>query len=136
VLPPRAQQRTEDDGKRLRTTFKKKRILMADAFEELFPKQMRAYMVEFAVPPLTEEIASFIPQQRLIVGQMMGAGTLLTYSLSADRRKLWAVMVGHSTREIEESLKKFPLTRFMQFRINELMFHEAATAGIPNMSLN
>ena len=109
---------------------------MADSFEELFPKQLRAFMVEFNVPPLTEEIAALIPKQRLTVGMMMSAGTLLTYTLSADRRKLWSVLLGRSSKEIEEALQKFPLTRFMQYRISELMFHETATAGLPSMSLN
>jgi len=109
---------------------------MANSFEELFPKQLRAFMVEFDVPPLTDEIAELIPRQRLTVGAMMSAGTLLTYTLSADRRKLWAVMLGKSSGDVEGELKKFPLTRFMQYRINELMFHEAAIAGISRMSLN
>lgn len=109
---------------------------MADAFEELFPKQLQAFMVEFNVPPLTEEITALIPKQRLTVGMMMSAGTLLTYTLSADRRKLWSVLLGRSSKEVEEALQKFPLTRFMQYRISELMFHEAATAGLPSMLLN
>ena len=109
---------------------------MADSFEELFPKDLRTYMVEFDVPPLTDEIVSLIPKQRLAVGMMMSAGTLLTYTLSADRRKLWSVMLGKSLKEVEDAAKKFPLTRFMQYRISELMFHEAATAGISSVSLN
>ncbi|HLF20643.1 MAG TPA: hypothetical protein VI704_07620 [Bacteroidota bacterium] len=109
---------------------------MADSFEKLFPKQLRAFMVEFDVPPLTDEIVELIPKQRLTVGKMMSAGTLLTYTLSADRRKLWSVMLGSSIKGIEEELQKFPITRFMQHRISELMFHEAATAGIPSMSMN
>ncbi|MBI4429958.1 MAG: hypothetical protein HY562_12665 [Ignavibacteriales bacterium] len=109
---------------------------MADSFEELFPKQLHAYMVEFDIPPLSEEIVALIPKQRLAVGVMMGAGTLLNYTLSADRRKLWAVVLGKSSEEIKEELQKFPLTRFMEYRIHELMFHEAATAGISKVSLN
>ena len=110
---------------------------MANSFEDLFPKQqLKAFMVEFDVPSLTEEIVALIPKQRLAVGMMMSAGKLLTYTLSGDRRKLWSVMVGKSSQDVEEVLQKFPLTRYMRYRISELMFHEAASAGVPNMSLN
>lgn len=109
---------------------------MADSFEELFPAQLHAFMVEFDVPLLTEEIVALIPKQRLTVGMLMSAGTLLNYTLSADRRKLWAVVLGKSVKNVEEELQKFPLTPLMHYRIHELMFHEAATAGISRMSLN
>ena len=110
---------------------------MADSFEDMFPsRQMRVYMVEFDVPPLTDEIIKLIPQQRMTVGIMMSAGTVLTYTLSADRRRLWSIMIGNSMNDIEAALSRFPLTKFMRHRIHELMFHEAAQAAIPKASLN
>lgn len=110
---------------------------MADSFEEIFStRQIRAYMVEFDVPPLTEEIVKLIPQQRMTVGMMMSAGTVLTYTLSADRRRLWSIMIGNSAADIEEVLRRFPISKFMHYRIHELIFHEAAQAGIPKASMN
>jgi len=33
-------------------------------------------------------------------------------------------------------LRRFPISKFMHYHIHELMFHEAAQAGIPKASMN
>lgn len=104
---------------------------------EEFAVQKRPWMVEIDLPvPMTVEFASLIPAQRMTVGLQMSAGTILSYTLTADRAKLWVVFAATTEAEVRDALRKFPILPYCRHQIHELFFHEMAQAGIPKMSLN
>ncbi|KAB7732118.1 hypothetical protein F5984_07860 [Rudanella paleaurantiibacter] len=98
---------------------------------------MSQYMVEFALPAeMDEEFVQKIPAQRLKVNELMESGKMLSYSLSADRQKLWCILKVDSELEVMEVIAQFPLISYMDPTISELMFHNMVAARIPLFSLN
>lgn len=94
-------------------------------------------MVEFDLPAqMTEDFMRRIPAQRLKVNEMMEGGKILSYSLSADRQKLWCIFKVESELEVMELIADFPLVKYMDPNIHELMFHNMVAARIPLFSLN
>ncbi len=94
-------------------------------------------MVEFALPAeMNEEFVQKIPAQRLKVNELMESGKMLSYSLSADRQKLWCILKVDSELEVMEVIAQFPLIQYMDPTISELMFHNMVAARIPLFSLN
>lgn len=94
-------------------------------------------MVEFDLPTVMDEaFMSQIPVQRIKVEELMEKGALLSYSLSADRQKLWCIFKADSELEVMESISEFPLVKYMTPIITELMFHNMIAARIPLFSLN
>lgn len=93
-------------------------------------------MVEFAVPfPLTAEFVSLIPRQRESVDKLFTAGKMLSYSLSLDRTKLWAILIASEEAELIRLLDTLPMTPYMDYNYSELMFHNSVYL-LPAMSLN
>lgn len=98
---------------------------------------LRQFLVEIKLPSqFTEEMIERIPAQRNHISQLMDMGTVLTYSLSEDRSKLWTVMLLHSEEEVMETLAQFPMIKFMNPDIHELAFHNQASLITPVVSLN
>ncbi|MCY7356795.1 MAG: hypothetical protein LH609_04880 [Rudanella sp.] len=98
---------------------------------------MSQFMVEFELPAqMNEEFMRKIPAQRLKINELMETGTILSYSLSADRQKLWCILKVDSELEAIEVIADFPLKKYMTPTINELMFHNMVAARIPLFSLN
>lgn len=94
-------------------------------------------MIEFELPSvMNEEFMQKIPAQRLKVNEMMENGKILSYSLSADRQKLWCILKAESELEAMEAISEFPLIGYMDPTITELMFHNMVAARIPLFSLN
>jgi hypothetical protein len=109
---------------------------MADQQENTGPVK-RAWMVEIDLPsPMTNEFASLIPEQRMTVGTLMSAGTILTYTLTADRRKLWTVVLAETEKEVHSVLARFPIITWTQYSIKELFFHHFAQSGLTRISMN
>ena len=98
---------------------------------------MKCFMITVALPgTFTPEFSSLIPPQRAYINKLMGRGIVSTYTLSADRTKLWIIMFGEDMEEIEECLSKFPMQRYMNAEIDEVMFHNNAAHYVFPMSLN
>ncbi len=97
---------------------------------------IRPWLIEFDLPEINMEFAALIPEQRMAVGLMISAGTITSYTLSADRSKLWVTMVAPSEEQVLANLRKFPILPFTRWKITEAMFSEVAQVGIPRMSLN
>ena len=96
-----------------------------------------SWMVELSLPtPFNQEFASLIPDQRMTIGKLMSAGTILSYTLTADRTRLWTVVLAPSEAEVRKILDTFPIIRWTQYTIHELFFHEFALGGALRMSLN
>ena len=97
---------------------------------------LKQYMVEFNVPvPITDDILDLIPDQREQVDELFASGKLLSYSLSLDRTRLWALMLADTESELITIIDSLPMTPYMDFDYSELMFHNSIHL-IPAMSLN
>lgn len=84
-----------------------------------------AYMVAFQLPEtLDNNFQRLIPKQREIVNQYLAKGYLKSYSLSEDRRRLWAIFYADDEAHLRELLQAFPLLRYMRVRVTPLMFHQ------------
>jgi muconolactone delta-isomerase len=83
-----------------------------------------------------EEFKSLIPQQKAQVDGLMNVGVITSYSLSVDRTRLWVTIEAESGEKAHEIIDKFPLRRYMEVRIDELMFHNTLSFSLPQMFLN
>ena len=93
-------------------------------------------MVEFFVPqPIPEDLLELIPEQREAVDELFASGRLLSYSLSLDRSRLWALMTANNESELVTIIDSLPMSPYMDFDYQELLFHNALHL-IPAMSLN
>jgi hypothetical protein len=94
------------------------------------------YFVEFDInTPFTKEMAMYIPSQRKRVSTLFYEGKILSYSISAERDKLWVVFVASSEEELVSLIESLPMIIFMTYRYRALMFVQMASV-IPEMSLN
>ena len=93
------------------------------------------YMVQFSFMPFTLEMEETIPRQRLIVDRLFDQGVLITYTLAADRSKLWAVFQADTESELLSYIESLPMTKFSDYTYNEIMFHDSSQF-IPSISLN
>lgn len=98
---------------------------------------MAQFMIEVAVPaePNTEFI-SLIPAQRAHIEKLLEEGTVMGYSLSLDRSKLWITLVARNRREALELLRTFPLYEYFEPSIYPLMFHNSPVRSLLKVSLN
>ena len=98
---------------------------------------MNQYMVDITLPRyLSEEFVSLIPSQRSQVNKLMGRGILNSYSLSADRSKIWTVINADTKKDAELTLGTFPLVKFMNYQIYQLAFNNNIAQILPRFSLN
>ena len=97
------------------------------------PKQ---YMVVFNVPyPITDDILDLIPDQKIAIDELFTSGKILSYTLSLDRSKVWAIFMADQESELLSFIDRLPLTSYMDFDYHEIMFHNTVHL-MPAMSLN
>lgn len=95
------------------------------------------YMAEFDIPRnVDQEFFDLIPQQRIVVKDYFDQNILISYSLNQERTKLWAIFLATSPEELITYIEKMPLSSFMTYTVNELMFHEYSERELPYISLN
>ena len=97
---------------------------------------MEQYLVEMFLPEMTEEFISLIPDQRSYINNCMSKGTIHSYSLSADRSKVWIVFNTKTELEMKRILNRFPIISMVTYTAYPLMFHNSMELMIPAMSLN
>lgn len=98
---------------------------------------MREFMAIIRLPDeFTEDFVQLVPRQRAAINLLMREGTILAYSLSADRSMLWVTIKANSKREVRDIVHSFPMYKYMKETIVELLFHEQANTLIPELSLN
>lgn len=100
---------------------------------------MREYqfMVDFTLPDLlSEEFMSLVPYQRAQVNRLFDEGKLMSYSLSMEQSKLWAIFTANSEMEVRDMLADLPLTPYMTANIHMLTFYNTQHADMPQFSLN
>lgn len=94
-------------------------------------------MVEVRLPrEPKQEFFSLIPAQRAMVIDLLTKRKFLSYTLAADRSKVWIVMIAPTESEAYELLQKQPMDKFFTYTFTELMFHDMAGAMFPAVSLN
>ena len=99
-------------------------------------KILKQYMVEFDVPyPLSDEILDMIPDQKVAIDELFTSGKMLSYTLSLDRRKVWAIFLADQESELIALIDHLPMTSYMDFDYREIMFHNTVHL-MPAMSLN
>jgi muconolactone delta-isomerase len=95
------------------------------------------YMVDFSLPTqLTDRFTSRIPEQRARVNEYFADGKLVTYAVSLEGGKVWAVFNADSEDEVLAFIQAMPLTRFMQYIICPLTFYNVLTRQVPHFSVN
>jgi hypothetical protein len=97
---------------------------------------MSHYMVEITLAEMDEAFMAKIPEQRAKINQMMEEGHIMSYSLAADRSKLWCIVCAESEFEALGFVSEFPLYEYMTPEIIELMFSNVVSLRVPMFSLN
>ncbi|HMX40206.1 MAG TPA: muconolactone Delta-isomerase family protein [Saprospiraceae bacterium] len=95
------------------------------------------YMVDFTLPQeLSDEFVERVPDHRALVHKMLLEGKILSYALSLESGKLWAVFSASSESELMQMVQRLPLTRYMKVRVSELTFFNSAHSFTPAFSMN
>lgn len=98
---------------------------------------LKQFMVEVNLPSIIDEtFVNLIPGHRKMINDYMGEGLVLSYTLSANRDKLWMVVLGENTEKVNLLLETLPLHSYMNYSIYELAFHNYLTHRLPELSLN
>ncbi len=99
---------------------------------------MTSYMIEIDLPDnYTEDFEQRIPHQRYMVNKLMEKGAIVSYSLSADKGKLWITAFAASKTQVRNMISSMPLyDYFVEYMIHELMFSETQHQSMPQPSLN
>ncbi|HEY0111207.1 MAG TPA: muconolactone Delta-isomerase family protein [Fibrella sp.] len=97
---------------------------------------MSQFMIEFSLSNMDEAFMAKIPAQRAKINELMEQGHILSYSLAADRSKLWCIVNADSELEVMETIANFPLIDYMKPDISELMFNNVVSLRVPMFSLN
>jgi muconolactone delta-isomerase len=99
--------------------------------------EMFQFMVEFTMPPvLNEKFTSTIPAQRSKINQMFNSGKVVSYAVSLENAKVWAVFNAETEGEANELARELPLTKYMSYKVNTLTFMNILTARVPSFSVN
>ncbi len=95
------------------------------------------FMVVFCLPEeLSNEFLELLPQQRARVTALFEEGVLLSYALSLERARLWAVFNAPSEMAVLEHLATLPLSRFMEVEVSMLTFYNTPAEPALHFSLN
>jgi len=98
---------------------------------------MKQYMVICNLPPFPdEEFMSLVPAQRVEMERLMQNGYIMNFSLSANFQNLWITMLGNTEHDIIKILKKFPMIKFFNYHIQELMLNVTFAKTFPILSMN
>ena len=98
---------------------------------------MAQYMIDILLPVEPNvEFFSLIPAQRTHIENLLERGTVMSYSLSLDRSRLWIHLNARSERNALDIVKAFPLYRHFELSIHPLAFHNHASRSLLKVSLN
>ncbi len=98
---------------------------------------MKTFMVEVRLPfDPPQEFFTLIPSQRAMVVDLLMKRKFLSYTLAADRSKVWIVMVAESQIDARALLEQQPMDQYFSYIFTELMFHDMAGTMFPAVSLN
>jgi hypothetical protein len=98
---------------------------------------MAQFMIEVSIPAEPNaEFISLIRAQRAHIDKLLEQGTVMGYSLSLDRSRLWITLTARNELEALTILKTFPLYEFFELSVHALMFHNSSVRSLLKVSLN
>lgn len=98
---------------------------------------MNDYMINIDLPKiLTPHFIALIPEQRDLVNKLMLEKVITSYSLTADRAKLWITLTSASEEQVIQLMNTFPLIEYMKYKIQPLALHNSISYSLPQFSLN
>ncbi len=98
---------------------------------------MSLYMIDIQLPDnFNQNFLELIPDQRAHIDQLLADGKVLSYSLAANRSKLWVIVNAEDRREVYDMIAAFPIYDFIKAVVSELAFHNHSEQVAPQFSLN
>ncbi len=98
------------------------------------------FMVDFNIPLGIQDQPKFqhlIPQQRMLINQYFMTGKLVSYALSLEKSRMWAVFNAQTEEEVIALVEKLPLTKYIRdYDISILTFYNILSNSIPAFSVN
>lgn len=95
------------------------------------------FMVDFTLPQrLSDDFIARVPRQRKMIQRYMNRKKLLSYALSIEQHRMWAVFRVSSEIELMELLANLPLTPLMEVNISTLTVLNTARHEIHEMCMN
>ena len=100
-------------------------------------ESLKSYMVEFDIYNAEEEedFQEILSDQQDLLDEYFNSGKLLSYTVSSDHLKAWAVMIASSESELMNYIDHLPLSDYMDFHYYELLFYNTIQL-MPTASLN
>lgn len=94
-------------------------------------------MVHITLPEVfTAEIYTLLPQQRLLINDLMEKRVILSYSLDMVRKNMWIFMEAKDQKQLMGVLATFPILPHVGIRVHELAYHDAAPVSLPELNMN
>ena len=94
-------------------------------------------MVTITLPShFTEDYMKLIPRQRAMIVEMLSNGKLASFSLNRDRSVAWMVATAKDQEALYIMLGKFPMHKYFEYEVNELILHDTQFMGLPKVVLN
>lgn len=98
---------------------------------------MHKYMVTISLPSFpSAEYMALIPKQRAMIVELLASGKLSSFSLDKNREKCWMVASCKDADALQTLLRRFPMHKFFEYDICELILHDTEFMGLPKMVLN
>ncbi len=79
---------------------------------------------------------TLVPAHRTYINFLLNKGIVETYSVSMETQQSWIVMNAFSKTEVEEVLKKSPLSKYWSYEIVELFVYDSQSTRLPAVQLN
>ena len=85
------------------------------------------FHIEFELPnPMPMDFIRLIPEQRNVLNLLLADGSVKSYSLAADRSKLWMIAAASDEEEVWDMLTELPMIDYLDPVITELAFHKSS----------
>lgn len=98
---------------------------------------LKQFFVEFRVPlPMTEQFMKLIPEHRAKVNDFFNDEKLVSYTVSLDSGRIWAIFMAISDEDVAEMVESLPLTHLCHYKIHNVTFMNVVTSRIPAFSVN
>jgi hypothetical protein len=85
---------------------------------------------------MDEEFMTLVPAHRTYINFLLNKGIVETYSVSMETQQSWIVINAYSKTEVEEVLKKSPLSKYWSYEIVELFVYDSQSTRLPAVQLN
>jgi hypothetical protein len=97
---------------------------------------MGAYMIEVSFRVRNEAFFAAIPRQRAYISQLLTDRSILSYSLSDDKRQMWITLMVDRGSQLDKIMDNMPLRPWMIIKVSSLFFNHTSEMKLPAISLN